>query len=71
MKNRTSLQVTDNNGNLLENQNFYDFDALADHMESIAEKWYSGLVNPNTNLELKQFDEKGNVTFKDSVSLKR
>jgi len=62
-----NFKITDKNGKVVENLNFDDFDAVADYMLEAADKWYSGLQDPETIMSLER-KENGNVVFKDESS---
>jgi hypothetical protein len=61
------FKIVDKNGNLVEDKIFEDFDSVADYMLDAADKWYSGLQDPDDTMSL-QRRENGTVVFEDTSS---
>lgn len=55
-------------GKVIDNKMFDDFDSLADFMMEQAEQYYQGLVDPDTTVEMTQFDNTGKVLYQDQAS---
>lgn len=67
-QNPLAYRLVDKNGNVVEDKTFSDFDALADFMMEQAEKYYQGLVDPDTSVEMTAFDNTGKVLYQDQAS---
>jgi hypothetical protein len=64
-KTNVNYTITDKNGNVVQNENFDDYDKLADHMLELADKWYSGVYSAGDSLEISTFDETGSLIYSD------
>jgi hypothetical protein len=66
--NPLAYRLVDKNGNVVEDKTFDNFDSLADFMMEQAEKYYQGLVDPDTTVEMTAFDNTGKVLYQDQAS---
>lgn len=58
-------------GQVIDNKMFDDFDSLADFMMEQADKYYQGLVDPDTTVEMTTFDNTGKILYQDQASFKQ
>ena len=66
--NPLAYRLVDKDGKVIEDKVFDDFDALADFMMEQADRYYQGLVDPDTTVEMTQFDNTGKVLYQDQAS---
>ena len=66
--NSIQYKIIGKDGNIIDDQTFNDYDKLADHMLSLAEKWYSGLYDANDSLEISTFDKTGGLIYTDKAT---
>lgn len=65
---RSSYTIIDKDGNIVESQDFSDYDALADHMLQLADKWYEGIEDPDQKITVSSYNEEGEIIYTDSAS---
>lgn len=61
-------RLIDKEGKVIDNKLFDDFDSLADFMMEQADKYYQGLVDPDTTVEMTTFDNTGKILYQDQAS---
>jgi hypothetical protein len=61
-------KIIGKNGEVIDDQSFNDYDKLADHMLSLAEKWYTGLYDADDSLEISTFDKTGELIYTDTAT---
>lgn len=66
--NKLNYKILDKDGKVVEDLSFDDYDKLADHMLTMADKYYNGVLTNDNSIEISSFDESGNLIFKDSAS---
>lgn len=62
---KVNYTIIDKNGNEVQNENFEDYDKLADHMLEIADKWYAGVYDEGDELKISTFDDAGELVYSD------
>ncbi len=61
-------KIIGKNGEVIDDQSFNDYDKLADHMLTLADKWYNGLYDADDSLEISTFDKTGELIYTDTAT---
>jgi len=64
-KTNVNYTIIDKEGNEVQNENFEDYDKLADHMLDLADKWYNGEYDEGDQLKISTFDDTGKLVYSD------
>lgn len=67
-KTNVNYTIIDKNGKVIEDENFQDYDKLADHMLELADKWYTGEYSEGDQLKISSYDDAGNLVYSDTAS---
>lgn len=70
-KTNVNYTIIDKNGKVIENEDFGDYDKLADHMMELADKWYSGEYDEGDQLKISTYDETGNLVYSDTATFEQ
>lgn len=62
---KVNYTIVNKDGKIVEDLSFTDFDALADHMLNMADKYYEGVYKPDDKLKIATFDENDNLVYSD------